>query len=90
MKLTFTSLRCHPPGPAETEHLCGHLPDLRPRSQVDLAISAIDVPLPPRLKSFLNRWQREDLSVRVCQGVQEGLLRSGFAAARPLTWKQGY
>ena len=53
-----------PQGPAEGEHMGGRLPDLLPRSQdVDLVVSAIDIPMLPRLRSYVRRWQREDLNV---------------------------
>ena len=62
-----------PPGPAETEHMGDHVPELLPCSQeIDLVVSAVNVPLPPRLRSFLRSWQREDLNVRVFQGVRRG------------------
>ena len=61
-----------PPGPAEQESLAGMAPDLLPRSQdVDL-VSAIDIPLPPSLRAYLRSWTREDLDVRVFQGVRRG------------------
>ena len=61
------------PGPAEQETLAGMAPDLLPRSQdVDLVVSAIDIPLPPALRAYLKSWTREDLNVRVFQGVRRG------------------
>ena len=61
------------PGPAEHETLAGMAPDLLPRSQdVDLVVSAIDIPIPPALRSHLKSWTREDLNVRVFQGVRRG------------------
>ena len=61
------------PGPAEYETLAGMAPDLLPRSQdVDLVVSAIDIPIPPALRSHLKSWTREDLNVRVFQGVRRG------------------
>ena len=60
-----------PPGPAEQETLAGMAPELLPRSQdVDLLVSAIDIPLPPPLRAYLKSWTREDLNVRVFQGVR--------------------
>ena len=62
-----------PPGPAETELMGGDAPALLPRSQdVDLVASAIDIPMPPHLKKALRTWSREDLHVRVFQGVRSG------------------
>ena len=61
------------PGPAEYESLAGMAPDLLPRSQdVDLVVSALDIPIPPALRSHLKAWTREDLNVRVFQGVRRG------------------
>ena len=61
------------PGPAEQETLAGMAPDLLPRSQdVDLVVSALDIPLPPALRAHLKSWTREDLNVRVFQGVRRG------------------
>ena len=41
-----------PPGPAETELMGGDAPALLPRSQeVDLVVSAIDIPMPPHLEA---------------------------------------
>ena len=62
-----------PPGPAETELMGGDAPALLPRSQdVDLVVSAIDIPLPRHLQKALKPWSREDLHVRVFQGVRAG------------------
>ena len=61
------------PGPAEYESLAGMAPDLLPRSQdVDLVVSAIDVPMPAALRAHLKSWTREDLNVRVFQGIRRG------------------
>ena len=61
------------PGPAEYESLAGMAPDLLPRSQdVDLVVSAIDIPMPAALRAHLKSWTREDLNVRVFQGVRRG------------------
>ena len=61
------------PGLAEQETLAGMAPDLLPQSQeVDLVVSAIDIPLPPALRAHLKSWTREDLNVRVFQGVRRG------------------
>ena len=61
------------PGPADHETLAGMAPDLLPRSQeVDLVVSALDIPLPPALRAHLKSWTREDLDVRVFQGVRRG------------------
>ena len=61
-----------PPGPAETE-LMGGAPALLPRSQdVDLVVSAINIPMPSHLRKALKTWSREDLHVRVFQGVRSG------------------
>ena len=61
------------PGPADHETLAGMAPDLLPRSQeVDLVVSALDIPLPPALRAHLKAWTREDLDVRVFQGVRRG------------------
>ena len=60
---------------ADHETLAGMAPDLLPRSQeVDLVlvVSALDVPLPPALRAHLKSWTREDLNVRVFQGVRRG------------------
>ena len=44
-----------------------------PRSQdVDLVVSAIDIPMPRHLQKALKPWSREDLHVRVFQGVRAG------------------
>ena len=60
------------PGPADHEALAGMAPDLLPRSQeVDLVVSALDIPLPPALRAQKS-WTREDLDVRVFQGVRRG------------------
>ena len=62
-----------PPGPAETELMGGGAPALLPRSQdVDLVVSAINVPLPSHLRKAEKPWSREDLHVRVFQGVRTG------------------
>ena len=62
-----------PPGPAENEVLDGRAPDLLPRSQdVDLVVSAVNLPLPAHLRNALRCWTREDLNVRVLQGVRSG------------------
>ena len=63
-----------PPGPAETELMEGGAPALiLPRSQdVDLVVSAIDIPMPKHLQKALKPWSREDLHVRVFQGVRAG------------------
>ena len=51
----------------------GDAPALLPRSQdVDLVVSAINVPMPSHLKRALKTWSREDLNVRVFQGVHTG------------------
>ena len=61
------------PGPADHETLAGMAPDLLPRSQeVDLVVSALNIPLPPALRAHLKSWTREDLDVRVFQGVRRG------------------
>ena len=47
------------PGPAEYESLAGMAPDLLPRSQdVDLVVSAIDIPIPPALRAHLKSTRR--------------------------------
>ena len=52
------------PGPADYESLAGMAPDLLPRSQdVDLVVSAINVPMPAALRAHLKSWTREDLNV---------------------------
>ena len=62
-----------PPGPAETELMGGDAPALLPRSQdVDLVVSAINIPMPKHLQQALKPWSREDLCVRVFQGVRAG------------------
>ena len=62
-----------PPGPAETELMDGGAPALLPRSQdVDLVVSAIDILMPWHLRKALKPWSREDLHVRVFQGVRPG------------------
>ena len=62
-----------PPGPAETELMDGGAPALLPRSQdVDLVVSAINIPMPWHLRKALKPWSREDLHVRVFQGVRAG------------------
>ena len=62
-----------PPGPAETELMEGGAPSLLPRSQdVDLVVSAINIPMPGHLQKALKPWSREDLHVRVFQGVRPG------------------
>ena len=62
-----------PPGPAENEFMGGDAPALLPRSQdVDLVVSAINIPMPTHLKKALKCWGREDLNVRVFQGVRSG------------------
>ena len=61
------------PGPADTKLMGGDAPALLPRSQdVDLVVSAINVPLPSHLRKALKTWSREDLHVRVFQGVRAG------------------
>ena len=46
-----------PPGPAETELMEGCAPALLPRSQdVDLVVSAINIPLPTHLRMALKTW----------------------------------
>ena len=50
-----------------------HNYDLLPRSQdMDLMVSAVNIPLPPQLRAHLKTWTREDMSVRVFQGVRRG------------------
>ena len=62
-----------PPGPAEQETLARMAPDLLPRSQdVDLVVSAVNIPLPSQLRAHLKSWTREDMNVRVFQGVRRG------------------
>ena len=62
-----------PPGPEETELMEGGAPALLPRSQdVDLVVSAINFPMPRHLQKALKPWSREDLHVRVFQGVRAG------------------
>ena len=62
-----------PPGPAETELMGGDAPALLPRSQdVDLVVSAINIPMPSHLRKALKTWSREDLHVRIFQGVRSG------------------
>ena len=57
----------HPdPGPDDQEALDGSAPEFLPRSQdMDLVVSAIDIPRPEGLRQYLRKWQREDLRVRV-------------------------
>ena len=63
----------HAPAPAETELMEGGAPALLPRSQdVDLVVSAINIPIPWHLRKALKPWSREDLHVRVFQGVRTG------------------
>ena len=51
----------------------GGAPALLPRSQdIDLVVSAINIPMPWHLRKALKPWSREDLYVRVFQGVRAG------------------
>ena len=62
-----------PPRPVETELMEGGAPALLPRSQdVDLVVSAVNIPMPWHLRKALKPWSREDLHVRVFQGVRAG------------------
>ena len=65
--------------------VCGH----QTRSQdVDLVVSANNVSMPEiLLKKYLKPWSREELDVRVFQGVAvEDLLEGECFVEKPLTW----
>ena len=57
-----------PPGPAETELMEGGALALLPRSQeVDLVVSAVNIPMPWQLRKALKPWSREDLARSACR-----------------------
>ena len=61
----------------------GGAPALLPRSQdVDLVVSAINIPMPLHLQKALKTWSREDLHVRVFQGVRTGGPKARQACCR--------
>ena len=79
-----------PPGPAENELFGGMAPDLLPRSQdVDLAASAVNMPLPPQLRAHLKSGL-EKSSMFACSKkfVEAVLLLNGFGVGKLLRWSR--